>query len=254
MDGQKYGQLDFDGKSKAEIAIERLRQFEPPEGYYLAYSGGRCSQVVKHLAERSGVQYDAHYHYPTVDPPEVIRHIRAAGDVMMERAQASMWTLIQTNGMPTRLHRWCCRALKERGGSGRVVVTGIRQAESNSRRHRQMVEACYTDRTKRFVNPIVDWSHTDVKQYVEDYQIDVCSLYAEGFKRIGCVLCPMNRATDLHIARWPKIAAAWRRAADRYWAKGTKGVRRFATSEAFWNWWIDRNASAPDDSQPMMFD
>ncbi len=250
----RYGQVDFAGMTKPEIAIERLRNFEPPEGYYVAYSGGRCSQVVKDLVVQSGVRYDAHYHFTTVDPPEVIQHIRTDGDVIMERAPSSMWALIQTNGLPTRQHRWCCRALKEHGGSGRVIVTGIRQAESNARRHRQMVEACYTDRTKRFVNPIVDWSNTDVKQYVEDSHLDVCSLYAEGFKRIGCVLCPMNRATALHIARWPKIADAWHRAADRYWLKGTKGVRRFSSPDAFWAWWLDRDASAPKEAQAMMFD
>lgn len=251
---ERYGQLDFDGMTKAEIAIERILNFEPPEGYWVAYSGGRCSQVMKHLVMRSGAKYDAHYNTTTVDPPEVIRHIRAEPDVTIERAKASMWTLIQTNGMPTRQHRWCCRALKEHGGSGRVILTGIRQAESNARRHRQMVEACYTDRTKRFVNPIVDWTDTDVKQYVIDNDLEVCSLYAEGFKRIGCVLCPNSRQVDRDMERWPKIVAAWRRAADRYWAKGTKGVRRYASPDAFWAWWIDRDASAPDEAQAMMFD
>jgi len=44
-----------------KIAIRRLQQFEPPEGYYLAFSGGKDSTVLLHLAKASGVKYDAHY-------------------------------------------------------------------------------------------------------------------------------------------------------------------------------------------------
>ena len=42
------GQLQFtpDGqvKGKVEIAIQRLKAFEPEEGYYVAFSGGKDSQ------------------------------------------------------------------------------------------------------------------------------------------------------------------------------------------------------------------
>lgn len=34
-------QRNFDGKNIVEIAIERLQAFAPPEGYYLAFSGGK---------------------------------------------------------------------------------------------------------------------------------------------------------------------------------------------------------------------
>ena len=37
-------------RDKVQIAIERLRAFEPPEGYYLAFSGGKDSQCIYHLA------------------------------------------------------------------------------------------------------------------------------------------------------------------------------------------------------------
>ena len=52
----------FDGKiDKVTRSIERLKTFEPPEGYYLAFSGGKDSVVIKHLADMAGVKYDAHY-------------------------------------------------------------------------------------------------------------------------------------------------------------------------------------------------
>ena len=52
-------------------AIKRLKTFEPPEGYFLAFSGGKDSQAVYHLAKMAGVKFDAHYSLTTVDPPRL---------------------------------------------------------------------------------------------------------------------------------------------------------------------------------------
>ena len=57
---------------KVAIAIERLQAFCPPEGYFLAFSGGKDSIVIKHLADMAGVQYDAHFNMTTADPPELL--------------------------------------------------------------------------------------------------------------------------------------------------------------------------------------
>ena len=165
-----------------------------------------------------------------------------------------MWEGIQRAGLPSRMQRWCCAELKERGGTGRIVVPGIRHAESTGRRQRKLVETCYKDSTKRYVNPIVDWTDTDVWEFIKGNELPYCSLYDEGFKRLGCVLCPMVGDTARQIARWPKIAAAWRRASDRLYARQTKGTLRFASADAMWEWWLDRDASLPDEAQPMMFD
>ena len=37
-----------------DITLARLREFEPPEGYYVAYSGGKDSDVILDLV--SGVR------------------------------------------------------------------------------------------------------------------------------------------------------------------------------------------------------
>ena len=66
------GQLNFEGKNKIEVAIDRIKHFEPSEGYYLAFSGGKDSIVCKELLNMAGVKYDAHYNHTTVDPPELI--------------------------------------------------------------------------------------------------------------------------------------------------------------------------------------
>ena len=59
---------------KVQTAIERLRAFEPEDGYYLAFSGGKDSQCIYHLAEMAGVKFDAHYRITSVDPPVDAAH------------------------------------------------------------------------------------------------------------------------------------------------------------------------------------
>lgn len=128
-------------RTKLEVAIQRLRSFESPDGYYVAFSGGKDSQCVYHLCEMAGVKFEAHYNVTSVDPPELIKFIKSNyPDVIFDvphdadGKRISMWSLIGQKLMPpTRLVRYCCQALKEQNGNGRIVVTGVRWAESARR-------------------------------------------------------------------------------------------------------------------------
>lgn len=137
-------QLDFNGKDKVEKAIMRLQAYEPEEGYFLCFSGGKDSCVIKALADMAGVKYDAHYSVASVDPPELVRFIKDYHpDVIFDIPHdkdgkpISMWSLIPKKSMPpTRIVRYCCQYLKENNGhgKGRLKVTGVRWAESTRRK------------------------------------------------------------------------------------------------------------------------
>lgn len=130
---------------KVAKSIERLKAFEPAEGYYLAFSGGKDSVVCKHLMEMAGVKYDATYRVTSVDPPELVRFIKEVHpDVVREVPRdangkpITMWNLIPAKMFPpTRVARYCCKYLKESGGDGRMTVTGVRWAESTNRKANQ---------------------------------------------------------------------------------------------------------------------
>lgn len=120
---------------KVKIAIERLRAFEPEDGYYLAYSGGKDSDCIKILAYLACVKFEAVHNLTTVDAPETVYYIKTQSDVRIESPEFSMWQLIVKKGFPpTRLIRYCCSELKERGGQGKVTITGVRWAESAKRK------------------------------------------------------------------------------------------------------------------------
>lgn len=121
--------------AKEKRAIQYLKAFEPQtEPYYLCYSGGKDSDVIRILASLAGVKHDIVNNHTTVDAPETVRYIRSIPNVIIERPKRTMWQLIEDKGLPpTRLMRYCCAELKEHGGKGRVKITGVRKAESPNR-------------------------------------------------------------------------------------------------------------------------
>ena len=241
-------QLNIYGMTKLEVSIERIRSIQPRGGsWYLAFSGGKDSCVIKALADMAGVKYDAHYMISSVDPPELVRFIKEQHpDVSLDFPRykdgtvATMWNLIPRKKMPpTRIVRYCCEYLKEQGGEGRDKITGVRWAESTRRqktrsaleieagkKKREILDpdnldddmVRYCMQSKGFIlNPIIDWTDDEVWEFIHRYQVPYCKLYDEGWKRLGCLGCPMAtpKEREKELARYPKIKDAYLRAFDR---------------------------------------
>ncbi len=250
----------FQKIDKVQEAVGRLKHFEPPEGYYLAFSGGKDSVVIKELADMAGVKYDAHYNVTTIDPPELVYFIRDYHkDVIWDRPEIPfLKNLATTKGFPQRHRRWCCVEYKERYGADRRVVTGVRREESQMRASRKVFHHCYKGglgQNKTYLNPIVDWTESDVWDFIHEHDLPYCSLYDEGFKRIGCMFCPMARKQrQVEAKRYPQYVKAFIRAFERLYATGRQSMARWRNGEDMFWWWMDSDRVAPDPDQLFLFD
>ena len=279
--------------TKLNMAIQRLKSFEPPEGYFLAFSGGKDSQCIYHLAQMACVKFEAHYQVTSVDPPELIYFIRDNyPDVIFDvprdsdGKQISMWSLIPQERMPpTRIARYCCAKLKETSGNGRMVVTGVRWAESARRKanqgvvvvtrkpkttrkkanelgvnysiskagtlvmnedndeNRRLTEFCYRTQ-KVLLNPIVDWTDDEVWEFLTKIiNLPHCRLYDMGYKRIGCIGCPMagSKMQRFEFERYPKFRTLYVHAFDRMIEKRkADGLpTNWTDGEDVMRWWLD---------------
>ena len=237
-------QLNFEGITKVEKAIALIQAFEPPEGFYLAFSGGKDSVVLYDLTVKSGVRFDAHYCVSPIDPPQIHKFIRGHyPDVKWDFHAKGFWQTVVKKGLPLRQARWCCQIIKEAGGKDRVVLVGNRRDEGQIRRNQKCFEAG-RKHGKFFVRPILDIDNSEVWQYIRENKLPYCDLYDMGFKRLGCVLCPFSREIKREELFFPKIVNLWRLACDHIiknrLASGKEYKHTFQTGQELFDWWIDR--------------
>lgn len=134
---------------KVRYSVDLLRKaerlamaYDPDDGYFLAFSGGKDSQCLYHVARLAEVKFRAHMNLTSVDPPEVIRFVRREyPDVETIKPRDSIFNIaIEKRILPTMRVRWCCEEYKEKAGAGKVTLIGIRHSESHRRAQRNEVE------------------------------------------------------------------------------------------------------------------
>lgn len=255
-------------REKEQRAIQYLKTFEPKsEPYYLCYSGGKDSDCIRILAELAGVKHDIVHNHTTVDAPETVRYIRSIPKIEISYPELTMWQLIVKKKMPpTRLARYCCEKLKERGGFVKIIgkkATTLKAAEEQGVDYRQtkqggivlnndnaetrrFVEHCYRT-TSTMVNPIVDWSESDVWEFLHYYGCQSNPLYQCGENRIGCIGCPMQNFKGMKrdFYKYPKYRALYVRAFDKMLLArkeaGLETSEAWSDGEHVMRWWVGDN-------------
>lgn len=195
----------------------------------------------------------------------------------------NMFSLIAEKGIPpTRLVRYCCSVFKEGTERNRVVALGVRAAESSKRQNRDIfatwgskirdakyfglshVDEVFKDAKEQnevwdcaivstarkhktiLVNSIYDWSDADVWDYIHDNKIEYNELYDMGYKRVGCILCPLARKSEKlrDIATFPKYKERYIRAFDKMLQARKEAGKNdpydfWTDGEGVFRWWIE---------------
>ena len=242
--------------------------YDPEDGYYNTFSGGKDSQALYHIVKMAGVKFKTHMSLTSVDPGDVIRFVKNEyPSVVRHKPKMSMFqAAVEHKILPTMRVRWCCADFKESAGAGKVTLIGIRAEESTRRAKRHEVEVsnknfsgnidefeqwsekeiekkrlklkrklnedefavktdneirCINGKDSILVSPIFQWTERDVWYFLDNIiHAPHCSLYDEGYTRIGCILCPMStyKSKLRDVERFPHV--------KRGWIKAIKAIRR----------------------------
>lgn len=283
--------MDLEQKAieRIKMAAEMsLHHYQKP--LICTYSGGKDSDVMLELFKRSGITFEVHNSHTTADAPQTVYHIREVFQklelesimcgidyhLQADGTRITMWNLIPRKLMPpTRLVRYCCSELKEGGTKKRMIATGVRWAESQSRKSRQPFETVgYTkkdavrvsdekmllsDNDERrllfercelkaeiIVNPIIDWTDRDIWEFIVQEHLNVNELYQCGYERVGCIGCPMagKHNREKEFADFPVYKNAYIKAFEQMLEMRTRrGLKtRWKSAEEVFLWWMgDKN-------------
>ena len=164
---------DFQKKIKHSVELLRKAEklalkYDSEDGFYLAFSCGKDSQAMFHVAKMAGVKFRAHMNFTSVDPPQVIIFKRRQYPSVVEHApRASIFDLAVEKGiLPSMRIRWCCAEMKESAGAGKVTLIGIRRDESSRRAKRHEVEVS----NKKFsgnIDQFAKWQQEEISKKEE---------------------------------------------------------------------------------------
>ena len=100
---------------------------------------------------------------------------------------------------------------------------------------------CISGKESLLISPIIHWTASDVWEFLNKVcQVPHCSLYDEGYSRIGCICCPMSspRQKIKEMKRWPHVKRGWIKAIIDIRRGGGKISIRKKYGSTKWGCWF----------------
>jgi len=205
-------------------AIRFIKEIADTFDYKIAYkaisfSGGKDSAVVSHLVRKAfsdnGILHI--FSDTTIENTDTLNYVRdfvSKEKIFLLKAepQQNFMKLVEKALLPSRIHRWCCTAIKaspiERiirqivePGKKILMFEGTRNEESLERRAYKPLDCVSKIATQFAARPILEWTPLEEWIYLLSEGISFNKSYRYGMRRVGCSLCPLNSSWSEYVLR-----------------------------------------------------
>jgi len=186
----------------------------------VSFSGGKDSVVVSYLVRKAlGSNGILHiFANTTLENPDTLNFVEDFANnerifLLKAEPQQSFLKLVDKALLPSRIHRWCCTALKIapiekllrqilEPRAKILMFDGIRHEESSRRKKYESVELKSKIALQIIARPILKWSTLEEWIYILSNQIPINDSYKYGMRRVGCSLCPLNSSWSEYVIKF----------------------------------------------------
>ena len=182
------------GAPEGLVLLDMMHRIDPASRVFVLDTG-RLPQATYDLIDRVRDRYDKRVEVIFPDAERVQTMVRNDGlNLFYESVEK---------------RELCCRIRKveplNRFLSGLDAwVTGLRREHSSAREQTAKVEIDRAHAGIMKLNPIADWSHEQVRDYVQKNEVPTNRLHAEGYPSVGCEPCSraIGPDDDQRSGRW----------------------------------------------------
>jgi phosphoadenosine phosphosulfate reductase len=240
---------EIDGQVKLALRFieNSINEFDLPPA--VSFSGGKDSLAVLMLVLGFGFKPKLFFIDTGLEFPDTIEHVNNIADkfdleLIHGTPTNTFWDGLQYFGPPGKDYRWCCKTCKlgpttkmitQHFPKGVLMFIGQRRYESEPRSLKGKVWQNPWVPGQVGASPIQDWSALHIWLYILDKKVEFNRLYAHGFERIGCWLCPASDLADFQVvsAHHPDFDK-WQEYLKNYAA--IKGYSDFWLASGLWRW------------------
>jgi len=200
--------------------IKQYKKYGNNNLIFVRFSGGKDSIVLLHLIKELKLPFVIGFVNIGVECPDTVEFVKEIekkwGITIITKNYPRFWQTFKIKGYPTKDNRWCTNLKFDllRDLSHEVYqnehflsLEGSRFYEEE-RRYFWEVDTDHNIDNCTVILPLSKWTALDIWGYILDKEIHINPLYAKGFERVACWLCPGAGSISRQIVKevYPKLA------------------------------------------------
>jgi len=182
------------GAPEGMVLLDMMHRIDPSSRVFVLDTG-RLHQATFDLIDRVRDRYDK-------DIEVIFPDAEAVQAMVREKGMNPFYESLENRKLCCRIRK--VEPLRRHLAQFDAYVTGLRRDQNVTRKDTPKVELDVGNGGLVKINPIADWTHEQVMEYVGEHKVPTNRLHAEGYPSVGCAPCSraIGPGDDPRAGRW----------------------------------------------------